>query len=263
MRSPKTKGRMINQDISDSKGFAALTPEAAVLFVMMIPHFTPYGKLNGDPCFIKGEICPRIDYLQLDKIESCLKEITEHTNVKWFCHDGRWWIHSINFLSDHQNIKLERCGSDQLPNYSGLNQEQIENLSPTKLKFKIKKDIGTPAVADPSAVADLSVDAPTENLTPDEMCRSWNEKIKNQGNGCVVPKILMFTPARKKKCMQRISSLKLNSKRWLAVVSKIHENDFLSGRSPSKNNSGWKATFDWVIKNDDIMLKIVEGAYDQ
>jgi len=256
---------MLNQEISDSKGFAALTPEAAVLFVMLIPHFTAYGKMNGDPCFIKGEVCPRIVYLQLDKIESCLKEINEHTNVKWFYNDGRWWIHSINFLSDHQNIKLERCGPDRLPNYSGFNPELIQNSSHAKPKPKPKpnKDTGRSAVADSSAVADLPAGSHTENLTPDEMWRSWNEKIENQGNGCVIPKILVFTSARRKKCNQRILSLKLNSNKWLAIVSKIHENDFLSGRSPSKNNPGWKATFDWVVRNDDIMLKIIEGAYDQ
>jgi hypothetical protein len=252
MRSPKTKGRMLNQGISDSKGFAALSPEAAVLFVMMIPHFDPYGKLNGDPGYIKGEVCPRIEYLPINRISSCLQEINDRTNVKWFSHDGRWWVHSTKFLIEHQKIDLNRCGSDLFPNYSGSTPELVENYTRPKSKSKSKKDTRA------------SADADAPDSFPEEMTTAWNEEeAKHQGNGCRIPKILRLTPARRKKCYQRTASLKLNSKKWKEVVSKVFDNDFLSGKTPSKDHSGWRATFDWVIKNDDIILKIIEGAYDQ
>jgi hypothetical protein len=125
MASPKTKGRMINRDISDSKGFAKLSPQAAVLFTMMIPHYSPYGKMNGDPGYLKGEICPRVEYLTTKNIPACMKEITEHTSVKWFEHDGRWWIHSTNFLTEHQNIRMEKLSPDLLPDYSGTCPVQV------------------------------------------------------------------------------------------------------------------------------------------
>lgn len=121
MASSKTKGRMLNRDISDSKGFSKLSAPAAVLFCMMVPHYTPYGKMNGDPGYLKGEVCPRIPYLTMANIPNYLKQIDEHTSVKWFEHDGRMWIHSIKFISEHQHINMERVGPDSLPNYSGLN----------------------------------------------------------------------------------------------------------------------------------------------
>lgn len=123
MSSPRTRGRMINKDISDSKGFAKLSPQAAALFCMLIPHYNPYGKLNGDPCYLKGEVCPRISYLTLRNIPDLLEEISDNTSVKWFENDGRRWIHSLNFLSEHQNIRLEKLGPDLLPNYSGTTPE--------------------------------------------------------------------------------------------------------------------------------------------
>jgi hypothetical protein len=56
--APRAQGRMIKRDISNSNGFAQLSPNAAVLFTMLIPHFNAHGKLNGGPGFIKDEICP-------------------------------------------------------------------------------------------------------------------------------------------------------------------------------------------------------------
>jgi len=122
MASPRAKGRMLNRDISNSKGFGKLTAPAAVLFTMLIPHYTPYGKMNGDPGYLKGEVCPRIPYLTVANIPKYMKEITEHTSVKWFQYDERWWIHSIKFISEHQHINMERIGPDLLPNYSVSSQ---------------------------------------------------------------------------------------------------------------------------------------------
>ena len=117
---------MLNKDISDSKGYAKLSPSAAVLFCMMVPHYTPYGKMNGDPGYLKGEVCPRISYLTLENIPKHLEEISEYTSVKWFEYDGRMWIHSIKFTSEHQHINMDRVGPDLLPNYSGITPTEVE-----------------------------------------------------------------------------------------------------------------------------------------
>lgn len=135
--SPKTKGRMINKDISDSKGFALLSPQAAVLFCMMIPHYSAHGKMNGSPEYLRGEVCPRIPYLTVESIPQYLKEISDKTSVKWFEHDGRWWIHSIHFLSEHQTLKPEKMGADQLPNYSGVTPE----LLPPEVEVEVEVEV--------------------------------------------------------------------------------------------------------------------------
>ena len=138
MASPKTEGRMIKKTISNSKRFSELTPNAAVLFCMLIPHFNSYGKMNGGPGYIKDEICPRIAYLDYESISRCLEEIDEKTNVKWFTHDARRYLHSINFLSNHQNLDVNRMGKDSLPNYSGVSQELVSDEGKVKSKSKDK-----------------------------------------------------------------------------------------------------------------------------
>ncbi|MDA8240688.1 MAG: hypothetical protein M0Z67_10010 [Nitrospiraceae bacterium] len=117
MNKHKTRGRMINRDISNSEGFASLCPEAAVLFCMLIPHYNSYGKMNGGVGYIKDEICPRVPYLTYENMPGLLQEINDKTSVKWFLHDGRRWIHSINFLSEHQTLDKAKLGIDNLPSH--------------------------------------------------------------------------------------------------------------------------------------------------
>lgn len=119
------KGRMINRDISNSRRFASLSPEASVLFVMLIPHYNSHGKMNGGIGYIKDEICPFIKYLNSNTIPRLLTEISEKTNVKWFEYNGRCWIHSINFLSEHQDLDKSKLGKDLLPDFSMTTQNSV------------------------------------------------------------------------------------------------------------------------------------------
>ena len=149
---------MIRKDISNSRGFARLSPEAAVLFVMMIPHYNPFGKMNGHPGYIKGEICPYVPYLTEQNIPLLLAEINDKTNVKWFIHEDRHWVHSINFRTKHQKLDSLKLGRDLLPDYpqpsrnlvpdySGTSRELVSDYSPTT----------------PELVADQSETSPPSN----------------------------------------------------------------------------------------------------
>lgn len=189
MGSPKTKGRMINKEISDSKRFARLSPEAAVLFCMLIPHYNSYGKLNGDPGYIKGEVCPRVEYLTIKNIPKYLEEITKNTSVKWFEFNGRHWIHSIKFLSDHQNLKVEKLGQDLLPTYSGLTPELVP--SEVEVEVEVEEEVEEegysglgPGVTPPSggrSPSKLSFGEFGKVLLTEDELKKLNEKFGEEG----------------------------------------------------------------------------------
>ncbi|MBZ0158436.1 MAG: hypothetical protein K8I29_19735 [Alphaproteobacteria bacterium] len=142
MAAPITKGRMINKDISDSKNFAQLSPEAAVLFCMLIPHYDSHGKMIGDPGYIKAVVCPRIPYLTYNNIGDLLQEISEKTNVKWFEHDGRHWVHSVKFLKEHQKLPPDKLGEDSLPDYPGLTPDLLQGKSRVPLfKEEVEEEV--------------------------------------------------------------------------------------------------------------------------
>jgi hypothetical protein len=139
----ETKGRMLNRDIANSNKFARLSPEAAVLFCMIIPHLSGHGKLNGGAGYLKDEVCPKIPYLTLDNIPRFMLEITTHTSMKWFKHDGRYWIHSTKHLSKHQNLNLEKLGTDKLPNYSGVTPELVVPEVEVEVKVEVEKTLSS------------------------------------------------------------------------------------------------------------------------
>lgn len=244
----KTRGRMINRDISDSKGFSKLRPPAAVLFCMMIPHYTPWGKMNGDPGYVKGEVCPRVSYLTAKNIPEYLKEISDHTSVKWFEHDGRHWIHSTNFLSDHQNINLDRVGPDQLPSYSGSTPDLIRLEVEVEVKDKEEEE------------------GEQNGLCPSRMVELWNGAIAffaSEGLNVKIPPIRKLTPAREKKCKARIADCELDEAAWKKILNIIHNDDWLSGQKPSPKYPDWAADFNYVVKTPDNIIKILEKETSQ
>jgi hypothetical protein len=114
-------GRMINQDIALSSKVASLSPEALALFCLLIPHYNPHGKMLANPYSIKGSVCPLVEWLTVEKVEKCLVEISEKTNVKWWCDDrGLFYLHSLTW-KEHQNLREDRLGPDHLPDYPGEN----------------------------------------------------------------------------------------------------------------------------------------------
>lgn len=130
MASPKSSGRMIRKSISESEKIASLSPEAAVLFVMLIPHFNAHGKMPGGPGVIKDDVVPLIPYFTYDNLPHYLKEISDKTNVKWFRCGTKWWLHSLNFNTKHQDLRTDRMGSDDLPGYTLQESRTTPGLLP-------------------------------------------------------------------------------------------------------------------------------------
>jgi uncharacterized phage protein (TIGR02220 family) len=141
MGNPKTDGRMIRKSIADSKDFSMLSPEAAVLFCMILPHLDSHGKIQGGAAFIKEIVCPKIKYLTIKNIPQLLTEISNNTDMKWFEYDDRNWIHALRF-SDHQKLDLNKIGRDLLPNYSGLISELVTHKD--KDKEEVKEEVKRP-----------------------------------------------------------------------------------------------------------------------
>lgn len=77
----------------------------------------------------------------------------------------------------------------------------------------------------------------------------WNSLIKDP-----IPSLLTFNQERKNKLLSRVAEgfdLKV-------AIDRIMASDFLMG----KNDRGWCADFDWLVKNEKNWVKVMEGKYD-
>lgn len=158
MASPTARGRMIRRSISESKKIASLSPEAAVLFVMLIPHLNAHGKMPGGPGVVKDEVVPLIPYISYETTPGLLREISEKTNLKWFRQGARWWIHALDF-HDHQDLRADKLGSDDLPSWVEVEESLSDEPEVAEIvKFREWSGSGPGVVRDfPSRAEGLKV----------------------------------------------------------------------------------------------------------
>ena len=71
-----------------------------------------------------------------------------------------------------------------------------------------------------------------------------------------LPEPKALSKQRKLKIKQRLRDRDLAA--WQDVFRRMESSAFLKGG----NDRGWKASFDWIIANEDNALKVLEGKYD-
>lgn len=69
------------------------------------------------------------------------------------------------------------------------------------------------------------------------------------------PKVTKLSDKRRKAIKKRLE--KYSEADLTTVFEKMQQSDFCKG-----TNGGWQASFDWIFKNDDNILKVLEGNYD-
>jgi len=180
MSRPRFPGRMIRRDISNSKKIASLSAKALALFLLLIAHLDSYGKMNGDPRYIKAEVVPLIPWFTEKTIRKCLEEINTHTNLKWFEYEGRLYLHSLSW-EEHQDIRKDRIGKDLLPSYPGVLQDYSRStpgLLPHEVevevedKEKMEKEVKGSAAACAGAFETPASGVDSNELIPKEVAEN-------------------------------------------------------------------------------------------
>ncbi len=89
--------------------------------------------------------------------------------------------------------------------------------------------------------------------SPDDVFRLWNNYVKDTP----LPIAHRLTSTRIKHLNARIKEYP-TLREWREIFSKVLQSSFLVGN----NNRGWKATLDWLISNDDKIVRVLEGKYN-
>lgn len=78
------------------------------------------------------------------------------------------------------------------------------------------------------------------------------------------PRVKIMTDNRRSRILAVVRSIEQRQQDPLETLSivftKMINSEFLS---PSSNNPSWRADFDWLFKNPDTWIKILEGQYDE
>lgn len=87
-----------------------------------------------------------------------------------------------------------------------------------------------------------------DSATPQDLASLWNEIVGK-------PSVMELSKGRTAKARLRLKERSLDQ--WREVFEQIKNTPFLCG----ENDRGWRATFDWIISNDENALKVLEGKY--
>lgn len=82
----------------------------------------------------------------------------------------------------------------------------------------------------------------------------WNEVV----SGTPLPPTKTFNQSRQNKCITRLKEKSFEE--WREVFLQMVATPFLCGGS---DGTGWKASFDWIIKNAENSDKVLEGTYNK
>jgi hypothetical protein len=135
-------------------------------------------------------------------------------------------------------------------NQNNLNDITTSSNSLSKEKNSLQSSKRKSAEADPIAAGkEEKADAPDFRKLAD----FFNDELRR--NGSIIPTIRSIDGQRRSGTMARIREH--GKPAFAEAVKKAAASDFLNG----KNDRGWVADFDWIIKPNNF-IKVLEGNYD-
>jgi hypothetical protein len=90
-------------------------------------------------------------------------------------------------------------------------------------------------------------------LTVDDVVEAWNSLAGDRG----LAKIVKLTENRRRQIKARLAEAG-GFDGWMAMLERVRDSSFLTGG----NDRGWRADFDFVVKESNF-TKIMEGKYDR
>ncbi len=130
------KGRMLNKSISRSVKVATLSEHAAIIFSWSIPHLDSQGRMYADAVSVKGIVVPYLNYMTLEVIDNCIKEIATSGLITIY-GDGKY-IQFIGF-PDNQRIDHAKEAVSIIPAPTPDELQSKSSVTPKEVKLsKVK-----------------------------------------------------------------------------------------------------------------------------
>ena len=128
---------------------------------------------------------------------------------------------------------------------SAFHRKISKTLEDNRVSTGYRQGVNTPKV-------EVEVKEEVKDKTIDVAFKAWNERMPW--------KLKEISGSRLTHLKERLKEKQFVGE-FHTILTRILESDFLSGRTPSKDHKNFRADFDWLIKNDNNYIKILEGKY--
>lgn len=255
--------RVIREGLIDSDKLSEVGWAEQVLFIRLMLLADDFGRFDGRPEIIYSRCYPMdMERVRLSDVKKWVKRLLEMKLVLNYKVENKLYLLIPNFK---QRLRIQKskypCPLEDIEELMSVNcqtydcqltdrcqtDDRPESESETETEYETEKNT-------------LSSKLPAKTEKKDKL----NASLSNQDLTGVVeyfnlkcdrlPKVVKMTEARKTKLKNRINEFGLDGINTL--FNKVSESNFLNGES------GWKASFDWIIDSETKVAKILEGHYD-
>lgn len=191
------------------------------------------------------------------KLRKCCKELETLKIVKKI---RKGLPAKLHYFLDINQLTMEIFGEKALElDIKNFNNYTLKNLTTIK-ETKLNKENKEKTLRESGPENNKSVPDNSEETTSrkkisrlkEKIVKAWNSTAEQSG----LPKIKKLTSSRSKHLAARLEELPTFSE-WLDLFKKVSESYFCCG----ENDRGWQVDFDWLIKNDTNLIKIIEGKF--
>ena len=227
--------RMIDPSIWINEDFGTLSNLAKLVFIGLFSLADDEGRGKSSPAYIKAVLFPYNDDLRIADIEKALSEISSKMSVIFYsCDENKYY--TLTSWDTWQ--KIDKPTTSQIPAY----EKDNNNI---RLLFG-EHSTSTRRI--------LSPNRKEENRKEKEDKRIRIKDIYNQ-NCSNLPQVQKITEKRKKAIDKFIEEF--TEEQFLQICQIANTTDFLIG----KNQRGWKADFDFLMRVDKA-TNVLEGKYN-
>jgi len=239
MASRNAKGRMVYWKISYSKQLSRCSILSKLLFTWLIPNADDLGRMEGDPEVIKGMVFPYDEKITAKQIKDSLQELAIEKLIIWYEVEDNRYIQFPNF-DNYQKLRKDRVYKSDYPepNVSDMTSHDKSGHGGQNVREEKRSEGEVKGSEEKESVPFSSIQE-----TFNQICISF-PSIKTLSNG------------RKDKIRVRWKEIKTMDV-FEQICRNMEESDFLKG----KNDRKWKASFDWLLENDNNWVKVIEGNY--
>ena len=161
------------------------------------------------------------------------------------------WDDGTLFMAETQNMIGSETDSARRMRRMRAKEKQKE-LLPSQCDKDVKES-DTDIEIDIEIEKDIDKDTTKETHTPYETIKDLYNSICKD-----LSKVRSISSSRKRHLKARWKQFEYSLDTFEECFKKVQVSDFCKG----KNERGWQADFDWLIKNDNNMVKVLEGKYD-
>lgn len=227
--------RMIDPSIWQSEDFGKLSILAKVVFIGLFSLADDEGRGRANPMYLKSTLFPYNEKMRSTDVEVALSEISRNMSILFYSYNESNYY---SLLSWNTFQKIDKPTESKIPAFEKNNQE-----------FRLLFDEGSTKTS-----RGVPPKRKEDNIKEKEEKRK--EVVEVYNSICTnLSKIQKITDKRKKTIDAFIKEFTIDQ--FKEICEKANTTDFLIG----KNDRGWKADFDFLMRIDKATA-ILEEKYN-